>query len=145
VIADGVGAYLPTYLQFDINFQTFVGDMLEIAPGLTLRLTPGHTPGLCTLQVYISNTIFALDIQSDDRLQVNLPKSGTWIFTSDQYIVKENYGQAAPQGWLARDFNDWVHSHQLIRSLQKSTNGKLVFGHCLETFNSYKVAPEFYE
>ncbi len=65
VIADGVGVYLPTYLQFDINFKTFVGDRLEIAPGLTLLHTPGHTPGLCILQVCISNTIFVLDIQSD--------------------------------------------------------------------------------
>ena len=77
--------------------------------------------------------------------QVNLPKSGTWIFTSDQYIVKENYESSAPQGWLARDHHDWVHSNQMIHSLQKITKAKMVFGHDLETFHSYNVAPEFYE
>jgi glyoxylase-like metal-dependent hydrolase (beta-lactamase superfamily II) len=75
-----LGVYLPHYLQFDINWQTWTGPSLEIAQGLILRHAPGHTPGLSILQL-------------------NLEQSGTWIFTTDQYHVRENYEDSHPQGW----------------------------------------------
>lgn len=99
-------------------------------------------------------------------VKVNMPNSGTWIFTTDQYHVKENYHNSAPQGWLARDHDDWVRSHQMIKTLQKRTNAKVVFGHCKEvswrqlrggnalegerltaaqTLSQFKTAPDFYD
>lgn len=60
----------------------------------------GHTPGLVIMQV-------------------NLKESGTWIFTTDQYHVHENWESGIPQGWLARDHDDWVESDQMIKALQK--------------------------
>lgn len=52
-------------------------------------------------------------------MQVNLKESGTWIFTTDQYHVHENWESGIPQGWLARDHDDWVESDQMIKALQK--------------------------
>lgn len=52
-------------------------------------------------------------------MQVNLKESGTWIFTTDQYHVYENWESSIPQGWLARDHDDWVESDQMIKALQK--------------------------
>lgn len=52
-------------------------------------------------------------------MQVNLKESGTWIFTIDQYHVHENWESGIPQGWLARDHDDWVESDQMIKALQK--------------------------
>jgi hypothetical protein len=72
-------------------------------------------------------------------MQVNLADSGTFIFTTEsvipishskiplmltlettsQYHVKENYESDAPQGWLARDHDDWCTSHQMIKGLAK--------------------------
>lgn len=52
-------------------------------------------------------------------MQVNLKESGTWIFTTDQYHVYENWESGIPQGWLARDHDDWVESDQMIEALQK--------------------------
>jgi glyoxylase-like metal-dependent hydrolase (beta-lactamase superfamily II) len=104
------GVYLPNYLRFNLNWQAFSGPFLEIAQGLTLRHAPGHTPGLCILQV-------------------NLEESGTWIFTTDQYHIRENYYDSHPQGWLARDHDDWVRSNQMIKMLARRTNAKVVFGH----------------
>jgi glyoxylase-like metal-dependent hydrolase (beta-lactamase superfamily II) len=123
-----LGVYLPYYLTFDINWTPFSGDFLEVAPGLNLHLTPGHTPGLCILQV-------------------NLLKSGSWIFTSDMYHVRENFEDNVPQGWLARDHDGWVRSHQMIKLLKKRTNAKIVFGHCWDTVKELglKLAPESYE
>ena len=87
-----------------------LGDFLEIAQGLTLRHAPGHTPGLCILQV-------------------NLAESGTWIFTTDQYHIRENYEANYPQGWLARDHDDWVRSNQMVKWLAMRTQAKVVLGH----------------
>ncbi|KAI9694608.1 MAG: hypothetical protein M1822_000224 [Bathelium mastoideum] len=120
-----LGVYLGHYLNFDLNWQSFHGDFLEIAPGLNVRHAPGHTPGLCILQV-------------------NLSDSGTWIFTSDMYHVHENYDDSHPQGWLARDHDDWVRSNQMIHMLAKRTGAKVVFGHCAETLAQYQLAPHAY-
>lgn len=87
-----------------------LGSSLEIAQGLIIRHAPGHTPGLCILQV-------------------NMPESGTWIFTTDQYHVRENYEESHPQGWLARDHDDWVRSNQMIHMLAKRTGAKVILGH----------------
>ncbi|KAK6438049.1 hypothetical protein LTR95_005759 [Oleoguttula sp. CCFEE 5521] len=120
-----LGVYLPKDLTFDVNWTPFHGDFLELAPGINIRHSPGHTPGLCIMQV-------------------NLRESGTWIFTTDQYHVEENFYASVPQGWLARDHDDWVRSHQMIKGLQKRTNGTMVFGHCAKTFFKYQSAPHAY-
>ncbi|KNG51795.1 hypothetical protein DDE82_008870 [Stemphylium lycopersici] len=57
-----LGVYLPSYLHFDINWQPLHGETTIFARGTAIHLCPGHTPGLCILQV-------------------NLKNSGSWIFT----------------------------------------------------------------
>lgn len=123
-----LGVYLPHYLTFDINWVPFHGSYYEIAPGLALHHSPGHTPGLAILQV-------------------NMPKSGTWIFTSDQYHVKENFENDVPQGWLARDHDAWVRSHQMIKGLKRRTGAKVVLGHCWDVIRDLglEFAPKVYE
>ncbi|KAK3075759.1 hypothetical protein LTS18_013987, partial [Coniosporium uncinatum] len=120
------GVYLPHYLKFDMNWQPFSGSFVEIAQGINLHHAPGHTPGLCIMQI-------------------NLKDSGTWIATTDMYHVKENWEASQPQGWLARDHDDWVRSHQMIRMLQKRTNAKMILGHCKDTLSNYKLAPHTYQ
>ena len=95
-----IGAYLPQDLDLSLNWKAIHGPFLELAQGINIRHSPGHTPGLCIMQV-------------------NMPESGAWIFTTDQYHVRENWESDVPQGWLARDHEDWVKSHQMIKSLQK--------------------------
>ncbi len=53
----------------------------QLFTGVTLHHLPGHTAGLC-------------------GLQLNLRDSGTWVFLSDHAHVKENYFDGVPQGWL---------------------------------------------
>ncbi|PGH27443.1 hypothetical protein AJ80_00921 [Polytolypa hystricis UAMH7299] len=115
--------YLPHYLTLKLNWQAFHGSSLEFAPGLNLLHCPGHTPGLAILQI-------------------NLRNSGTWIFTSDHYLVWENYEASQPCGWLARDHDDWIRSHQMVKALAKRTNANLLFGHCAKYRRS---ADEFVE
>lgn len=80
------------------------------------------------------------------------------------YHVYENWEASHPQGWLARyagpllstriysdtnlnqrDHDDWVRSHQMIKTLQRRTNAKMVFGHCKDTFDKYEHAPHAYQ
>lgn len=120
-----LGVYLPYYLSFDLNWQPMIGDFIELAPGLNVRHAPGHTPGLCILQV-------------------NLRESGTWVFTSDMYHVKENYESSIPQGWLMRDLDAWIRSNQMIKALVKRTQANVVLGHDMDYLAKYKNAPEFH-
>lgn len=69
-----IGVYLPKDLTFDLNWKPWNGPFLEIAPGINLRHSPGHTPGLCIMQV-------------------NLQKSGTFIFTTESV-------PAVMEGWI---------------------------------------------
>jgi glyoxylase-like metal-dependent hydrolase (beta-lactamase superfamily II) len=123
-----IGAYLPHYLNFEVNWVSFHGSYFEIAPGVNLLHSPGHTPGLCIMQV-------------------NLKNSGAWIFTSDQYHVWENYKGGVPQGWLARDHDAWIRSHQMIKGLARRTGAKVVLGHCWDTIKELglEFAPKAYE
>ena len=41
------------------------------------------------------------------------------MLTLEKYHVKANYEDDVPQGWLARDHDDWVASHQKIKALAK--------------------------
>lgn len=109
------GVYLASYLSLAaLNWQTFSASPFHLCQGLTLHHSPGHTPGLCLLQI-------------------NLARDGTFLFTTDQYHVRENYEDAKPQGWLARDHNAWVRSHQMVRNLVELFGARLVFGHDMET------------
>lgn len=56
--------YMPHYLDLSLNWKTFDERTVDFAPGLTLHHLPGHTAGLC-------------------GLQVNLQDSGTYFFLSD--------------------------------------------------------------
>jgi glyoxylase-like metal-dependent hydrolase (beta-lactamase superfamily II) len=120
------GVYLPHYLTFDLSWVPFSGSFVEIAQGLNLHHAPGHTPGLCILQV-------------------NMPKTGPWVFTTDMYHVSENYEESVPQGWLAREHDDWVRSNQMIHMLQRRTGARMIFGHCTKALEGLKMAPHAYE
>lgn len=119
------GVYLPHYLDFSHNWQAWQGDEFEVAQGIMLRLMPGHTPGLSIMQV-------------------NLQESGTWIVTTDMYLVKENFEENLPLGFLARDHNPWCASNQKIHALQRRTKAKLLYGHDADTLASYQQAPHAY-
>ncbi|GAB7331312.1 hypothetical protein MBLNU13_g02757t2 [Cladosporium sp. NU13] len=113
------GVYLASYLSLTaLNWQTFSASPFSASPfelcqGITLRHSPGHTPGLCLMQI-------------------NLPRDGTFVFTTDQYHIRENYEDAAPQGLLMRDQSAWLHSHQMVQMLVRLFKARLVFGHDAE-------------
>lgn len=109
-----------------LKWKTFTEDHLDLFQGITLHLAPGHSPGLCIMQV-------------------NLAKDGTFIFTTDQYHVKENHEAGQPQGWLSRDHTAWVKSSSMIERLQRLFKATIMYGHDLEVAEALIKAKEFYE
>jgi len=120
-----LGVYLPHYMSLSLKWETFNDSTLELFPGLHLLHSPGHTPGLVVMMLH-------------------LKKDGTFIFTTDQYHVKENFYDSAPQGWLARDHNNWWRSHCTIKRLQQQYDASICFGHDWEVFKSFKANPDHY-
>ncbi|PNS14202.1 hypothetical protein CAC42_6715 [Sphaceloma murrayae] len=102
--------YMKHYLKLDLNWKVFDEQVFEMAQGITLHHLPGHTEGLC-------------------GMQVNLPDSGAFLFTSDMYHVIENWRDDVPQGWLQRDHIAWFRSHQRVKQLQRATHCRVVPGH----------------
>jgi glyoxylase-like metal-dependent hydrolase (beta-lactamase superfamily II) len=121
------GIYLADYLNLEkLKWTTFTDDHFYLCRGITLHFSPGHSPGLTVMQV-------------------NLNKDGTFIWTSDQFHVAENYELSHPQGWLARDHNAWIRSKGMITQLQRLFNARLIFGHDLNVAKKLIEAKKYYE
>ncbi|KAE8345037.1 hypothetical protein BDV24DRAFT_148476 [Aspergillus arachidicola] len=122
------GLYLADYLHLggEINWQTFNDSQLDFCTGITLYHCPGHTPGLCIMQV-------------------NLSRDGSFIWTTDQYHVRENFDSNWAHGWLIRDYRSWVDSGKLIRRLQKAFSATLIFGHDYATAEGLIHSREHFE
>ena len=116
------------YLRLDgsLNWQTFNDSQLDLCTGITLYLCPGHTPGLCIMQV-------------------NLAQDGTFIWTTDQFHVRENYENNQAQGWLLRDHKSWMDSTNFIRRLQRLYSATIIFGHDLEVGTALIQQKPFYQ
>lgn len=113
-----LGVYMGHYMDLKRqNWQTFTEPHYQIYQGMTLHHSPGHTPGLCALQI-------------------NLQRDGTFIWTTDQYHVKANFNDAQPQGWLARDHTQWIRSHGMIKNLMSLCDATLILGHDMDTYLS---------
>ncbi|OGE51032.1 hypothetical protein PENARI_c015G04589 [Penicillium arizonense] len=122
-----LGVYLGHYMLLEkLNWTTFPDSTLEIFQGLTLHHAPGHSPGLC-------------------MLQINLEKDGTFIWTTDQFHIVENYELGHPQGGFARDHAAWYRSLHLVRRLQRLFNAKLIFGHDKGVATKYMKEKSFWE
>jgi glyoxylase-like metal-dependent hydrolase (beta-lactamase superfamily II) len=122
-----LGVYLGHYMDLEnLKWNTFTEERLEIFQGITLHHSPGHTPGLCVMQV-------------------NLEGDGTFIWTTDQFHIAENYELAHPHGWLARDHNAWIKSLKMIKRLQRTFNATLIFGHDKPTVEKLTASKKYFE
>ncbi|KAJ0415771.1 beta-lactamase-like protein [Aspergillus carlsbadensis] len=122
-----LGVYLGDYLNLDkLNWKTFTDPHFEIFQGITLHHAPGHTPGLC-------------------MMQVNLEKDGVFLWTTDQFHVRENYEAGHPHGGLARDHTAWYRSLEMARRLVRIFGARLVFGHDKGVVEALVEEKKFYE
>ncbi len=108
-----LGPYVHHYLDFSFNWQPVDGTEIELFDDFKLHLLPGHAPGLLGLELELDN-------------------SGTFILTSDQFHLRENFEQAQPLGWLLRDHAAWWRSYRFVKQLKERKDARLVFGHDAE-------------
>jgi glyoxylase-like metal-dependent hydrolase (beta-lactamase superfamily II) len=113
------GAYLPHYVDYSFNFKPVHGDEFELFDGITVYHTPGHTPGtLC--------------------LRADLGNGEQFLFTSDTMIVKENYYDQRPIGWLVRDMSAWWRSLAKLKRIEAAYKCKVVLGHDGDILSQYE-------
>jgi 4-pyridoxolactonase len=108
----------------EANFETIEGDT-EIARGLHLLETPGHTIGHYSLLVEREN----------DR---------PMLFTFDAAYTQENFDKEINAGFHI----DPVAGVRSIRRLQKiaqERDAQLFFSHDKDAYPTYRTAPEYYQ
>ena len=99
------GAHLKTDYE-ELTWETVSGDT-EFLPGVTLLQTPGHTPGTMSMQV-------------------DLPDSGTMIFTSDAVYMGESYGPPATPAAIVNDMGQFYSSVEKIRGVAEKTDATVL-------------------
>jgi glyoxylase-like metal-dependent hydrolase (beta-lactamase superfamily II) len=122
---EDVGAYLPHYLDFSFDWRALDGDQIELFEGFHLQRLPGHTPGLLSLRLDLAN-------------------AGTFLLTSDQFHLRDNYEGPQPLGWLLRDHAAWWRSYRLVRMTAERFDARLVFGHDADVLAELRREP-FYD
>ncbi|PRY07809.1 N-acyl homoserine lactonase family protein [Kineococcus rhizosphaerae] len=103
------------YIRHDwseLNFDTVEGDV-EFLPGVKLLQTPGHSFGTMSLQL-------------------DLPDTGTLIFTSDAVFLGDNYGPPSITPGFNYDSEAWLSSVEKVRRVAQETDATVIFGHDAE-------------
>jgi N-acyl homoserine lactone hydrolase len=113
------GAHLKTDYE-GLNWETVSGDT-EFLPGVKLLQTPGHTPGTMSMQV-------------------DLPDTGTMIFTSDAVYMGESYGPPTTPAAIVNDMGQFYASVEKIRGVAEETDATVVFGHDPDQIKQLKTA-----
>jgi 4-pyridoxolactonase len=109
----------------DARFETVSGDV-ELAPGLTLYETPGHTVGHYSLLVEGSRgarpMLFAADV----------------VYTPDAY-------EKGIQAGFHNDPVAGVRSIRRVKELAEQHGADVYFSHDMASWETYKHAPDSYE
>ena len=119
------GAFTGAHLKSDyegIDFETVSGDT-EILPGVSVIEAPGHTPGTMAMRV-------------------DLPETGTMIFTSDAIYMGDAYGPPATPAAIVNDLTAWYASVEKIRGIAEKSNATVIFGHDSEQIKTLRRAPD---
>jgi glyoxylase-like metal-dependent hydrolase (beta-lactamase superfamily II) len=119
------GPFTGAHLKADyegIDFETVSGDT-GILPGVSVIEAPGHTPGTMAMRV-------------------DLPETGTMIFTSDAVYMGDAYGPPATPAAIVNDLTAWYASVEKIRKIAEETNATVIFGHDSEQMKTLRRAPE---
>ena len=107
-----------------LNLEPVSGDT-EILPGIKVLSTPGHTWGTMSLQV-------------------DLPRDGTKIFTSDAVYLGASWGPPSVGAGIVWDNLKWLESVQKLREIAERTGAEVIFGHDAEQRKKLTLAPTGY-
>ncbi len=109
----------------DLKWTTIDTDQ-EIVKGVTLIQSPGHTWGTASLKV-------------------DLPETGTMVFTSDAVYMTTSFGSPAVGSSVVYDSIAWLNSVENLRRIQQETDATMIFGHDAQQMKTLRFGPnEFY-
>jgi glyoxylase-like metal-dependent hydrolase (beta-lactamase superfamily II) len=116
-------AYLPVFEGPGVQFKPITGDY-ELAQGVQLLETPGHSPGHFSLLV-------------------RLPQSGAMLMTIDAVYTGALWQQDA----LGTNSNgqDARRSMNRLRQIAQEAGAQVIFGHDLAQWAALRHAPDYYE
>ena len=107
------GFFAPDWTEPSTEWRILDGDA-ELAPGVVALSTPGHTPG-------------------HQSFRIELPDTGTWIYTGDAADLGQNYLDRVPCGSCAggteADERDAAASLEKLLAAARETNAHLIPGH----------------
>ena len=107
----------------DLQFETVSGDTKDFLPGVSFIQTPGHTPGSMSMRV-------------------DLPETGTMIFTADAVYMGASYGPPTVPAAIVNNLEQFYGSVEKLRGLAEETNATVVFGHDANQIHELRTAPE---
>lgn len=120
------GAHLKDDYADGFDIDTIDGDA-DLVDGIRLVSLPGHTWGTM-------------------GIMLDLPNTGTLIYTSDGVYMEENYGPPAVPDPIAWSSLDWLASVEKVRRLAEKHNATLLFGHDYQQVNGkIRLAPAYYD
>jgi N-acyl homoserine lactone hydrolase len=118
------GAFNGAHIKADyanLNFETVSGDA-EFLPGVSFIQTPGHTPGSMSMRV-------------------DLPESGTMIFTADAVYMGDSYGPPTVPAAIVNNLEQFYSSVEKLRTIATKADATVVFGHDPEQLKKLRTAP----
>ena len=107
------------------NYRFLGNKDYELAPGVELLYTPGHSTGMMSLMLHLEDE--------------------TYIFPVDSANIAENYGPPARLSTIVADSVALHASIEKIRELEKKHKAKVFFPHDQAQFKTFKLAPDCYE
>ena len=119
------GVFNGAHLKADyegLEFETVSGDT-EFLPGVTFIEAPGHTPGTMAMKV-------------------DLPQTGTMIFTSDALYMGDSYGPPAIPAAIVNDLSAFYGSVEKLRGIAEKSDATVIFGHDADQLRSLRRAPD---
>ncbi len=120
------GAYFRDEIVMDgIGYQT-INEDTKLSDDVTLFLQKGHTPGVIGLVIKTKN-------------------SGNFIIPSDSIYSTYNFGPPVVLPGLCVDPDAYKANATRVLEMQKELDAKIIFGHDVENFKTWKTAPYFYE
>ncbi len=121
------GAYQSANLNDLKGANWYIVDLpvFEIAEGIRLYFSGGHTPG---------HTVLA----------VKTKKNNTYFFTADHIHLPREL-ELESKGWLLSDYDEWLTFVKQLKVWEKANKAKIVICHDPDFWNKYPSIPNYLE
>ncbi|MCE4611957.1 MAG: N-acyl homoserine lactonase family protein, partial [Desulfurococcales archaeon] len=121
------GAYQSANLEplKGANWFIFDGNFFELAEGIRIYFSGGHTPGHVVLSV-------------------KTKKGNVYFFTGDHIHLPREL-EVESKGWLLADYDEWLTFVKQLKLWERAQKAKIVICHDPDLWKKYPKAPNYME